>query len=80
MRSAVRFISVGSGSAPGRTMDAPLKDKKPGDQVRVLVSRRGTIRELEVLLGKRPERSFAITPIADPTPLQAAVLKDWLGE
>jgi len=57
-----------------------LKGKKPGDKVAVLVSRRGKIRELEVILGKKPERSFAIMPVADPTPMQAAILKDWLGE
>jgi hypothetical protein len=38
------------------------------------------IREVEVTLGTKTERSFQIRPIADPTPLQSAVLEDWLRE
>jgi predicted metalloprotease with PDZ domain len=76
----VRVGGAGAADGAGRTMGELLKDKKPGDKVKILVSRRGTIREIEVVLGKKPERSFAITPMLDPTPMQAAILKDWLGE
>jgi hypothetical protein len=38
------------------------------------------IREFEVVLGKKMERSFSIKPLASPTPLQSAILKDWLKE
>jgi predicted metalloprotease with PDZ domain len=75
----VRVGSAGGADGAGRTMIALLKDKKPGDKVNVLLSRRGTIRELQVVLGKKPERSFAITPIPNPTPAQEAILKDWVG-
>jgi predicted metalloprotease with PDZ domain len=62
------------------SMGQVLESKKPGDKVRVLLARRGTVREVEVTLGKKTERSFQIKPIADPTPLQSAVLGDWLRE
>jgi predicted metalloprotease with PDZ domain len=61
-------------------MSELFKEKMPGDKAKVLVSRRGAVRELEVVLGMKPERSFAITLIPNPTPLQAAILKEWLGE
>jgi predicted metalloprotease with PDZ domain len=61
-----------------KTMDDLLNQKKPGDKVKVLISRRSTIREFEVVLGKKNERSFALKPVANPTPLQAAILEDWL--
>jgi predicted metalloprotease with PDZ domain len=80
---ALDGVRVGGGGAadgPGRTTGELLKGKKPGDKVNVLISRRGTIRELEVVLGRKPEKSFAMTPVPNPRPLQAAVLKDWLGE
>jgi predicted metalloprotease with PDZ domain len=76
----VRVGGAGAVDGPGRTMAELLKDKKPGDKIMVTISRRGTLRELEVVLGKRPERSFAITPMPNPTQLQSTVLKDWLGE
>jgi predicted metalloprotease with PDZ domain len=76
----VRVGGSGAADGPGRTMGALLKGKKPGDKVKVLASRRGTVRELEAVLGKKPERSFAMRLRPNPTPLQSAILKDWLGE
>ena len=63
-----------------RSMGQVLESKKPGDKVRILLARRGVIREVEVTLGTKTERSFQIRPIADPTPLQSEVLEDWLRE
>jgi predicted metalloprotease with PDZ domain len=54
--------------------------KKPGDTVKVLIARRGVVREVEVVLGKKTERNFEMKPIANPDPLQAAILKDWLKD
>ena len=62
------------------TLSELLNSRKPGDKVRVLVSRRNVIREIEVVMGKRTERSFRIKPLANPDPVQAAILQDWLKE
>jgi predicted metalloprotease with PDZ domain len=80
---ALDGVRVGGGGAadgPGRTMSELLKVKTPDDKVRVMISRRGTIRELVVLLGKKPERSFAVTPIDKSALLEAAILKNWLEQ
>jgi len=53
---------------------------KAGDKVRVLISRRNTNREIEVVLGKKMERSFRLKPVANPTPLQSAIFRDWLKD
>jgi len=66
--------------ANARSMDQALESKKPGNKVRILLARRGKIREIEVALGKKTERSFEIKPVADPKPLQSAILRDWLRE
>jgi len=76
----VRVGSAGAVDGPGRTMGDLLKGKKPGYRVKVMISRRGTIHEFEVILGRKPERSFAITPRPAAAPLQAAILRDWLRE
>jgi predicted metalloprotease with PDZ domain len=55
-----------------------LKTKKPGDTMKVLVARADRIEEITVVLGTKMERSFKLTPMYNPTPLQAAILKDWL--
>jgi hypothetical protein len=38
------------------------------------------MRELEVVLGSKTERTFTIKPMTHPDALQAAILKSWLGE
>jgi predicted metalloprotease with PDZ domain len=61
-----------------RTLGETLDARKPGDTVQVLLSRRSAIRELDVVLGKKTEQSFRITPLPNPTPLQTAILESWL--
>lgn len=63
-----------------RTIDEILRQRKPADKIRVLISRGDRTREIEVVLGKRPERRFSIRPLANPTLLQAEILNSWLGE
>lgn len=63
-----------------RTLGEILNSKKPGDQLRVLISRRNAIREIEVALGKKMERSFRVQLLSNPTALQAAILKDMLRD
>jgi len=61
-------------------MDEILNSKKPGDKVRVLISRRDMIYEVEVVLGNKTERTFNIKPISNPNPLQSEILNDWLKD
>ncbi|MFZ2052846.1 MAG: PDZ domain-containing protein [Candidatus Aminicenantales bacterium] len=74
------IIALDSIRVNARSMSELLLQKKPADVVRVLISRRDTVREVEVVLGKRQDRSFAIKPVADPTPLQSEILRSWLAE
>jgi len=51
--------------------------KKPGDRIKLALSRAGKDIEIEVALGHKMQRSFKIVPIATPNPLQTAILQDW---
>ena len=61
-----------------RSLAGTVNSRKPGDKVKVLYARRGTVSETEVVLGQKKERNFRITPLADPTPRQKALLDGWL--
>jgi predicted metalloprotease with PDZ domain len=74
------IIALDGVRVSARTMDEILRQKKPADTIRVLISRGGTVRKVEVVLGKKQERSYSIKPLADPTPLQSEILRGWLGE
>jgi predicted metalloprotease with PDZ domain len=63
-----------------KSIDEMLKSKKAGDKVRVLVSRRGAVREIEVVLGQKMERSFKVKPTANASARQAEILENWLGQ
>ena len=56
-----------------------MASKKPDDRIKLTVSRARKDREVEVVLGQRMERSFKIRPVANPDPLAAMILKDWIS-
>ncbi len=74
------IIALDGVGVNSRTVGDIINQKKPGDRVKVLILRRNMTREVEVILGKKTERSFQIRPMANPTPLQAAILKGWLKD
>ena len=55
-----------------------LKAHSPGDQLRVLFSRRNKIQEATVTLAHQTDYSFRIQPAPNPDPLQSAILEGWL--
>ena len=60
-------------------MDDILKARKPGDKLKFLVARRDGLKEVEVVLEQKKERSYKLAPVDNPTALEAAILKDWLN-
>jgi predicted metalloprotease with PDZ domain len=74
------ILAVNGIRANAGVLDRALESARPGDRLRILVSRRSGIHELEVVLERKVERSFRIEPLESPSPLQAAILEDWLKE
>ena len=64
----------------GGSLSESLAAKNPGETVKVLVARDSSVREVAIVLGRKTRRTFEIKPLPDPTPLQAAILKDWLKD
>jgi len=60
------------------TVADTLKSRKPGEKIRLLVAHHGEIRDVDVILGSKMRRSFAIEPAKNVTELQSAMLRDWL--
>lgn len=74
------IVAVEGVRATSASVASALASRKPGDRVSVLISRRGQVREIDVTLGPRTERSFRMTLMPDPAPLQKAIRAGWLGE
>lgn len=75
-----QILALNGRRASAKSLEQALKTQKPGDRLRVLLSRHNAVREVEVTLGGKSERSFKITPASAPTALQAAILADWLRQ
>jgi predicted metalloprotease with PDZ domain len=74
------IVAVEGVRATAASIAAALASRKPGDRLRLLISRRGMVSEIEVTLGPKTERSFRMKPMPDPAPLQKAILSGWLGD
>jgi predicted metalloprotease with PDZ domain len=75
-----RILGIDGTRVTAKSLADDLKLRRAGDRIRVLYSRHDAIREVDATLGTKTERSFSIQPLANPSPLQVAILKDWLRE
>ncbi len=74
------IIALDGARSSADTLSQTLAARQPGQAARILVSRRTGVHELQVVLGTKTERSFELTRKPDPTPLQSAILAEWLRE
>ena len=52
--------------------------KKPGDKLKLQISRNGATQDIEAELGKNFTQTYNLQVEDSPTALQTAILKDWL--
>ena len=64
--------------ATAKSLNDLLSNKKSGDQIKVLFSRNGATKEIEIALGANAKRTYKITPVDTPNPLQSEIRNDWL--
>ena len=56
-----------------------LSEVNVGDEVTVLISRDGVIKELRFTLPENKQADYVIEPVADATPEQIAIRNIWLS-
>jgi predicted metalloprotease with PDZ domain len=62
-----------------RSLDDVLKTMQPGDKIKILIARQDRLKELEVGLGSKMQRTFKIQPAENLTAEQSALLKNWIN-
>ena len=72
------ILAVDGTRVAQRSLPGTLSAHKPGDKVKVLYARRGTVRETESGSGKRPSGASTSPRSANATPGQKALLDAWL--
>jgi predicted metalloprotease with PDZ domain len=68
------ILAVDGTRVTPRSLAGTLNARKPEDRIKVLYSRRGTVRETEFALGRKSEPTYRIRPLESPTPAQKALL------
>ncbi len=68
------ILAVDGTRVTPRSLAGAVNGRKPEDRIKVLYSRRGTVRETEVALGRKAEPTYRIRPLENPTPAQKALL------
>jgi predicted metalloprotease with PDZ domain len=61
---------------PARTGNTAVK--KPGEKIKLKISRNGAAQDVDVLLSGNITRTYHLQITDTPTPMQSAILKDWL--
>ena len=73
------IVAIGEHRVTGGQLDERLTRYRPGDEVELLISRRGRLRRLTVTFGEKPTHSFALELLPAPTAQQRGRLTRWLG-
>lgn len=72
------LIAIGDHRISQGGLGERLARYRPGDEVSVLVARRGELRRIDVTLGEAPDESWEITVAEMPTAAQRRHLESWL--
>lgn len=56
-----------------------LRGLKPGETARLLIARRGQLREIDAVVAANPTEAWRVVRLRQPTPEQAAQWSNWLG-
>jgi predicted metalloprotease with PDZ domain len=78
LRAGDRILAAEGRTMNKKALDELIKTKQKGDKIRLTVWQNNSSKETEIVFGKKYEKDFLIYPVPDPTPLQAAILSDWM--
>jgi predicted metalloprotease with PDZ domain len=72
------ILAIDETRVSARSLSGTINAHEPGETIRVLYARRGATAETDVVLDRKARPSYRITPLADPSPAQKALLDAWL--
>ena len=77
LRPKDKILAIDGNKANTELLNKTLKAKNSGDIIKLLISKDGKEQEFEIVLGTKREKSFDITHIKDPDPLQSEIFASW---
>lgn len=80
LRRNATILQVEGNPINAQAFNEMLTKAKAGDKIKIRFKASDGLKEEELVFAIKKESSYAISPIENPTPLQASILKSWLGE
>ena len=76
IRAKQSLLMIGKEPADIKKLEA-LKDGKAGEIIHLQVVQQGEVKDVTLMLNTKYQKPFTISRVTKPSPLQAAILKDW---
>ena len=78
LRTKDKILAIDGNKASLLLLNNSIKTKKIGDTIKLLIAKGNNEQELGVKLGVKREKTFSITPLANPDALQSAIYTSWM--
>ncbi len=73
-----QIVAIDGNRASQTFLQSYLREKKPGDKVKLTIFRFDELREIEVTLGGRAKSDYKIVPVENPTDEQKRLYREYL--
>jgi predicted metalloprotease with PDZ domain len=78
IRRGQQVVRINGEKASVNLFNKIMTSVRPGDKISLTLFINDETKDKEVILGKKAEKSFKITPAGNPAPLQKQILEGWL--
>ena len=78
IRKAQQVVKLNGEKPSASLFNKLITSARPGDKISFTLFINKEPKDIEVILGKKTEKSFKITPAGNPAPLQKQILESWL--
>jgi predicted metalloprotease with PDZ domain len=78
IRKAQQVVKINGERPSLNVFNKLITSARPGDKISFTLFINKEPKDIEVILGKKTEKNFKITPVGNPAPLQKQILESWL--
>lgn len=80
VRMGATIISTNGQPATLNAIETIEKNESAGTKLSLIINQKTTNKTVTIVVAKKLDRSFVITPLKEANPLQASIRKSWLGQ
>jgi len=78
IRTRQQLVQINGAKATAQLLKETIDKAKPGDKIDLKVFVNNAAQDIKIIFGVKKQRSFTISPIESPDPLQKQILESWL--